>query len=91
MLWVTIYNLVWGPCDDAMKAQLKQHANFQTANNKSSIIKLLAIVDKFCISGKFGNTCDAIFWALIQNRKLFKYTQTPKKETNIWLKDLSDL
>ena len=91
MLDATTFNLAWGQCDESMKAQLKQHPNFKVANNTSSIIKLLVIVDKVCKNSKFGNSRDVIYWALTQNRKVLSYIQIPQKETGIWLKDLTDL
>ena len=43
------------------------------------------------MSKQFVNTCDPIYWTLIQNQILFNYTLIPQKQTNVWLKDLSYL
>ena len=49
------------------------------------------MIDQVCMSCEFGNTQDSIHWTLTQNRKLVTYKQLKERETQPWLKDLTNL
>ena len=87
----TLYNTVWGQCDNGIKAQLKAQKDFANAKKEGFIMELLCIVDQVCLSGKFGIVRDRILLIVTQHQELLNYTQLKERDTEPWLKDLADL
>ena len=77
----TLFNIVWGQCNDGVQAQLREHKDYEEAKKDCSIVKLLGIVDQVCLRDEFGIVRDANLWVLTQNQKLLNYTQLKDRDT----------